>query len=379
MPVEHALDRGGRRRSRAAKGRRPMIRINLLGVERQKARKAIRLRHRPAAHGRVQPDSRRPRSLGIGWWYWSLDAGSRRASTPRSPAAAAKSARLRVVLMRGAAVRSARSAAAAARALIEQLRRGQSVPVQLLDHVSRSLPDMLWLTALEQNGADRDDRGPQHHADRAVGLRRQPRDEPAAAEADRDREQPGRTVVDAAARPARRRADQVHGEGARGGRRALRGRSGRGAPRRARRRVSGQITQDTRSWRSTSVSASCRGTARSARSPRCRLPAPAAFWNFYATRAQASIDQRRGAAREAARGDRSRSADGEAAARVPPRSRRARSADRAAARRAARGAGRGRSAAPRAGDGDAVEPDDSRLHAAGRPRRSSCTWSGRSA
>ena len=39
-------------------------------------------------------------------------------------------------------------------ALIEQLRSGQSVPVQLLDHVSRSLPDMLWLTDLDQKGDD---------------------------------------------------------------------------------------------------------------------------------------------------------------------------------------------------------------------------------
>src|SRR5678815_210255 len=37
-------------------------------------------------------------------------------------------------------------------ALIEQLRSGQSVPVQLLDHVSRSLPDMLWLTEMVQEG-----------------------------------------------------------------------------------------------------------------------------------------------------------------------------------------------------------------------------------
>ena len=34
--------------------------------------------------------------------------------------------------------------------LIEQLRGGQSVPVQILDHVSRSVPDMLWLTQLDQ-------------------------------------------------------------------------------------------------------------------------------------------------------------------------------------------------------------------------------------
>jgi type IV pilus assembly protein PilN len=35
-------------------------------------------------------------------------------------------------------------------ALIEQLRAGQSLPVQILDHVSRSLPDTLWLTVMEQ-------------------------------------------------------------------------------------------------------------------------------------------------------------------------------------------------------------------------------------
>jgi Tfp pilus assembly protein PilN len=34
--------------------------------------------------------------------------------------------------------------------LIEQLRNGQSVPVRLLDHVSRSLPELLWLDQLVQ-------------------------------------------------------------------------------------------------------------------------------------------------------------------------------------------------------------------------------------
>ena len=37
--------------------------------------------------------------------------------------------------------------------LIEQLQDGQTAPVQLLDHVSRSLPDMLWLTLMQQEGA----------------------------------------------------------------------------------------------------------------------------------------------------------------------------------------------------------------------------------
>ncbi len=38
--------------------------------------------------------------------------------------------------------------------LIEQLRRGQSAPVHVLDEISRSLPDRLWLTELRQVGSD---------------------------------------------------------------------------------------------------------------------------------------------------------------------------------------------------------------------------------
>ena len=38
--------------------------------------------------------------------------------------------------------------------LIEELRRGQTAPVHILDEVSRSLPDMTWLTRLSQTGYD---------------------------------------------------------------------------------------------------------------------------------------------------------------------------------------------------------------------------------
>jgi type IV pilus assembly protein PilN len=38
--------------------------------------------------------------------------------------------------------------------LIEQLRRGQSAPVHVLDEISRSLPERLWLTELKQAGSD---------------------------------------------------------------------------------------------------------------------------------------------------------------------------------------------------------------------------------
>ena len=38
--------------------------------------------------------------------------------------------------------------------LIEELRRGQTAPVHILDQVSRSLPDMVWLTRMAQTGYD---------------------------------------------------------------------------------------------------------------------------------------------------------------------------------------------------------------------------------
>ena len=36
--------------------------------------------------------------------------------------------------------------------LIEQLRRGQSAPVHVLDEISKSLPDRLWLTEMQADG-----------------------------------------------------------------------------------------------------------------------------------------------------------------------------------------------------------------------------------
>jgi len=38
--------------------------------------------------------------------------------------------------------------------LIEELRRGQTAPVHILDQVSRSLPELVWLTRMTQSGYD---------------------------------------------------------------------------------------------------------------------------------------------------------------------------------------------------------------------------------
>ena len=38
--------------------------------------------------------------------------------------------------------------------LIEQLRRGQSGPVHILDEISKAVPERLWLTDMTQKGDD---------------------------------------------------------------------------------------------------------------------------------------------------------------------------------------------------------------------------------
>ena len=130
-----------------------MIRINLLGVE----RKQVRAR-RPSfdigqrltvACSLILVGS----LLGVGYWYWTLSEASTRVDREIA-AAQTEAARLRSLLTEVQQFEARRAQLTQRVQLIEQLRGGQSVPVQLLDHVSRSLPDMLWLTSMVQNGPE---------------------------------------------------------------------------------------------------------------------------------------------------------------------------------------------------------------------------------
>jgi type IV pilus assembly protein PilN len=91
--------------------------------------------------------------LGIGYWYWTLTESSARVDREIA-AANAEATRLRSLLNEVQQFEARRAQLTQRVQLIEQLRGGQSVPVQLLDHVSRSLPDMLWLTGMVQNGPE---------------------------------------------------------------------------------------------------------------------------------------------------------------------------------------------------------------------------------
>jgi len=128
-----------------------MIRINLLGIERPKARKAavsfdVGQRLTVAASLILIGAA-----LAIGWWWWTLRQQSAQLDADIA-AAQQEATRLRSVLAEVQQFEQQRDRLQQRVALIEQLRSGQSIPVQLLDHVSRSLPDMLWLTTLQQEG-----------------------------------------------------------------------------------------------------------------------------------------------------------------------------------------------------------------------------------
>jgi type IV pilus assembly protein PilN len=127
-----------------------VIRINLLGADRQKAKKtaAFDIRERLTV---VCSLVLLLAAAGNGWWFWSLSQTST-ALDAETVSAQAEAARLRGVLTEVEQFEARRTQLQQRVALIEDLRGGQSVPVQLLDHVSRSMPDMLWLTSFQQDG-----------------------------------------------------------------------------------------------------------------------------------------------------------------------------------------------------------------------------------
>ncbi|MBI1875637.1 MAG: PilN domain-containing protein [Acidobacteria bacterium] len=127
-----------------------MIRINLLTVEaaRPKRRKRISIdlaQKVPIACSFILVGT----GLVLGWWYWSLQKESARLADEVT-AAEQETVRLRTLIGQVQQFERQKAQLTQRVNLIEQLRHGQSGPVHLLDEVSRSLPEMLWLTAMTQ-------------------------------------------------------------------------------------------------------------------------------------------------------------------------------------------------------------------------------------
>ncbi|MGE5198040.1 MAG: PilN domain-containing protein [Rhodospirillaceae bacterium] len=92
-------------------------------------------------------------ALGTGWWYWSLrkEAGKLKDDIA---AAETETRRLQTLIVQVRQFEARKAQLQERVTLIETLRRGQSSPVHVLDAISRSVPDMLWLTQLDQKGQD---------------------------------------------------------------------------------------------------------------------------------------------------------------------------------------------------------------------------------
>ncbi len=131
-----------------------MIRINLLAVERAKAKRARSFTISPAHRVTIGASLILIATvLGIGWWFMSLRQKSAQIDADLVRAES-ESLQLRSVLAQVQKFEARKAQLTQRVTLIEQLRRGQTAPVHVLDEVSKSLPDRVWLSEMKQIGAD---------------------------------------------------------------------------------------------------------------------------------------------------------------------------------------------------------------------------------
>jgi len=128
-----------------------MIRINLLAVERERAKKKS-----AAAFGTTTQKLTVGCSLililavlFVGWRYWTLARESAKLDADIS-ASQQETTRLHTVILQVQQFEQRKAQLQQRVVLIEQLRKGQIGPVHMLDQISRALPPMLWLTELKQ-------------------------------------------------------------------------------------------------------------------------------------------------------------------------------------------------------------------------------------
>jgi type IV pilus assembly protein PilN len=131
-----------------------MIRINLLAPERERPKRravtfSVSSQKLTVASTLILAGA----ALVVGWWFWSLQKEAARL-TEDIAAAEQETARLRSIIVQVQQFEERKAQLQERVSLIEQLRRGQSGPVHMLDEISRALPDMLWLSELAQKGSD---------------------------------------------------------------------------------------------------------------------------------------------------------------------------------------------------------------------------------
>ena len=129
-----------------------MIRINLLAVERErtKRRATFQLAEKVTIACSLILVAT---VVFLVWWWWTL--GRAAADLDRDIATTrAETTRLNVVIQKMQKAEQHRTQLEQRVALIEDLRKSQTAPVHLLDQISRTLPDGMWLVSMSQKGPD---------------------------------------------------------------------------------------------------------------------------------------------------------------------------------------------------------------------------------
>jgi type IV pilus assembly protein PilN len=129
-----------------------LIKINLLTVDRERAKRKAKFR----VGQKVTVGCSLTlvaAALAVGWWFWSLQRGS--ADLDRQIADAERETlRLQGVIQQVTQFEGRRAQLQQRVTLIEELRKGQTGPVHLLDQISKALPEAMWLTDLRQAAND---------------------------------------------------------------------------------------------------------------------------------------------------------------------------------------------------------------------------------
>ncbi|PYQ78327.1 MAG: hypothetical protein DMG01_11810 [Acidobacteria bacterium] len=127
-----------------------MIRINLLAAERTPKKKAIAFQ---TGQKLVVGCSLILvlALLFIGWRFWALSHESTQLDLEIA-AAQQETTRLHSIIQQVQQFEQRKAQLQQRVTLIEQLRKGQTGPVHMLDQIGRALPPMLWLMELKQTG-----------------------------------------------------------------------------------------------------------------------------------------------------------------------------------------------------------------------------------
>ena len=129
-----------------------MIKINLLTVDRERAKRKAKFQvgqKVTVACSLILVAA----ALVVGWWFWSLQRQSADLDQQIADAERERT-RLQSVIQQVAQFEARRAQLQQRVTLIEELRKGQTGPVHLLDQISRALPEAMWLTSLMQTGSD---------------------------------------------------------------------------------------------------------------------------------------------------------------------------------------------------------------------------------